>query len=219
MTDEEIIGRKFGQLTVLSIYRKVIGRAVKRNARIAVCECDCGEVRESEYCNLPTGNTKMCKRCSSIKKSNHKRVHGHSEGSMGRTKIEGKMYYTWCAMKRRCGNEGDKRFDDYGGRGIKVCARWADSYEAFLEDFGLPPTMKHQIDRIDNDGDYSNENCQWVTRKQNARNKRNSKIITAQGVSKTQVEWSEITGIKRETIAMRLKRGWSEERALGFKCK
>jgi len=211
--DNDLIGMKFSSLTITRVFRE---KKASRMARMVECVCDCGNVRVSEFCNLPTGNTKICKECSSQKKSKSKRVHGHSEGAKGRNDLEKKCYYTWQAMKRRCYNENDKRFSDYGGRGISVSNEWMNSYELFLIDMGLPPSKDYQIDRSDNNGNYNKGNCGWVTRSDNARNKRNNKLISANGETKTQVEWSEVTGIKRETIAMRIRRGWTEEQALGF---
>ncbi|MEG3078485.1 hypothetical protein R3F64_01275 [Halomonas sp. 5021] len=117
-------------------------------------------------------------------------------------------------MKRRCYSQLDKRFADYGGRGISVCDQWRDSYEAFFSDMGLPPSMGHQIDREDNDGNYSPENCRWITRKGNSRNKRNSRNISAFGRVATIAEWAEETGLLPDTISMRIARGWDGEKAV-----
>jgi hypothetical protein len=81
------------------------------------------------------------------------------------------VYRRWKAMIHRCGDLSNK---DYGGRGIRVCDRWINSLDAFIEDMGEPPTSKHQLDRIDVDGDYTPENCKWTTPSQNAKNRRNA---------------------------------------------
>jgi hypothetical protein len=72
-------------------------------------------------------------------------------------------YNSWRAMKARCGNPNDKKYHNYGGRGISVCERWRGSFDAFLADMGNKPTPKHEIDRVDSDGNYEPSNCRWVT--------------------------------------------------------
>jgi len=117
-------------------------------------------------------------------------------------------------MRRRCNDPRDKRFADYGGRGITVCDAWADSFEAFVQDIGLAPSLDHQIDRIDNSKGYSPENCRWATRKEQGNNKRNNRRLTICGVEGTLGDWAEVSGIASSTLARRVRYGWQGEQLL-----
>ncbi len=119
-------------------------------------------------------------------------------------------------MKNRCLNPNDRRWAAYGGRGIKVCARWLEAYENFLADMGRRPSSKHSLDRYpNNDGNYEPTNCRWATPSQQARNTRDNHRLTHNGETLALVEWQERTGIHWATIKERVcKLGWTVERAL-----
>lgn len=124
-------------------------------------------------------------------------------------------YRAYRHMIDRCCAPGTKQYHDYGGRGITVCERWRASYLAFLADVGRRPTPKHTIGRIDNDGHYCPENCEWQTREQQASNRRSNRFVTHDGVTLTIAQWAKKLGIDRSTLHWRLGRsGWPVERAL-----
>lgn len=133
--------------------------------------------------------------------------HGHAPES-GATPT----YHTWSGMVARCNNPRHKSFGRYGGAGIRVCERWL-TFANFLADMGEKPRGT-SIDRIDHTRGYEPGNCRWATDKQQARNKRNNRPMTLDGVTRTQAEWVELLGIHQATLNDRLAHGWSDERAL-----
>lgn len=123
-------------------------------------------------------------------------------------------HMTWGNMKARCSNPKNKRYDRYGGRGIKVCERW-DVYENFLADMGRKPTPEHSIDRIDNNGDYEPANCQWATRHTQALNRQTTRWLTYSEKTKTMKWWSQETGVPYKVLWSRIvKLGWPVEKSL-----
>ena len=115
-------------------------------------------------------------------------------------------------MKDRCYNVRSQRYHTHGGRGIKVCDRWLESYENFVSDMGIKPDG-YSLDRIDNDGDYSPDNCRWATPKEQALNRRTNVYITYNGDTLTISQWAEILGISFNALCKRLAR-WTIEEAL-----
>jgi hypothetical protein len=118
-------------------------------------------------------------------------------------------------MKARCLDPRDKNFSRYGGRGIKVCQRWLDSYDDFFKDVGARPTTTHQLDRINNDGNYEPGNVRWATPQVQSSNKRTNVRPDHDGKSLTIAEWSRLTGLKQGLIHQRVFRDeWDVARAL-----
>jgi len=118
-------------------------------------------------------------------------------------------------MIGRCHCPTNRRYTDYGGRGIIVCERWRESLANFIADMGRRPTPDHQIERKDNDGPYCKDNCVWATRTEQGRNKRNNVMLTFRGRTQPMSAWAEELGIDYSKLRRRIRvHGWSAERAL-----
>ncbi len=122
-------------------------------------------------------------------------------------------YGIWIGIKRRCTNTNDPAYRYYGGRGIEMCERWVKSFAAFYEDMGPRPDG-YEIDRINNDGNYEPGNCRWTTQQENARNKRNSRMLTHNRRTQNLIAWAEETGISAPLILHRMEIGWTVDEAL-----
>lgn len=121
-------------------------------------------------------------------------------------------------MIARCEAKAGSGYRYYGARGIKICDRWRNSFEAFLADMGPKPSPKHSIDRIDNDGPYTPKNCRWATAQEQANNRQNNHIVIYRGRTITLSNAMRAAGVdvaaNRLTVYKRLKRGWPVERAV-----
>jgi hypothetical protein len=147
-------------------------------------------------------------RLASIGKQNNLQ-HGHTA-----KRNFSRAYRSWTAMRRRCEKPGASNYKWYGGRGIRVCERWA-SFPAFLADMGDAPEGA-TIDRIDPNGHYEPGNCRWVVgMKAQGRNRRANRVLEYRGESRCVAEWAEVLGVSPRLIVQRLSRNWSVERALG----
>lgn len=123
-------------------------------------------------------------------------------------KKQTKEYFAWTSMKYRCLNPKHKAFKDYGGRGIKICKRWANSFPNFLIDMGVAPSPKHTLDRIDNSKGYTPKNCRWGTWKDQSLNKRSTVMVEHDGQIKPLSQWAYDLGIKYSTLRYRYSQGW-----------
>lgn len=204
---QDLTGQQFGRLTVIrrgeSQRDYDEGRKRKRIRTVWVCQCSCGEETSVLAGSLKSGVTQSCG-CL-LKEKDHLKTHDMSKSS---------EYRIWVNMKTRCYNPAKKSYPNYGGRGIKVCPQWLNSFETFLADMGARPSVKHTIDRIDNDGPYSPENCQWATWRQQHSNTRQNRFISYGGETLTLAEWSRRLGGNRHLIEKRLRMGWSEEKVV-----
>jgi ubiquitin len=124
-------------------------------------------------------------------------------------------YRSWACAKDRCYNKKATGYNNYGGRGIKVCDRWLHSFENFLEDMGLKPTPKHSLDRIDVNGNYELSNCRWATQFTQSRNRKGTVLFTYNGESLCVSDWANKIGMNEQTLEKRLRiMKWSVEKAL-----
>ncbi len=122
----------------------------------------------------------------------------------------------WHGMISRCTNPNAVKFKNYGGRGIRVCDRWVESFENFLADMGPrpEPSTDYSIDRIDVNGNYEPSNCRWLVKTEQARNQTKTVWITANGKTMLMADWAREMNISEAGIHSRMKRGWTPERAV-----
>lgn len=190
-------GQRFGNVVLLNL----IGGGLWR------LKCDCGREFISKPYPYKVGINYTCGECSS-RGGLIKTVH-----DMSRTNI----YHIWLGMKRRCNNPNYKNYYLYGGRGIKVCERWNNSFESFYADMGDRPSKGYSLDRIDVNGDYCPENCRWATWKEQCNNTRRTIYLTHNGVTRPITEWCEIYGIPQRTAHGRYRSGYPFEKIFSKK--
>ena len=205
---KDMTGLQFGYLTVLQ-REGSIRRPDSNSAQATwLCRCACGNevVRSGVVLRAPSrGPLKSCG-------CRRGEMLVEAWGSHGMTGHP--AWVTWSQMRARCLHPGNKDWHNYGGRGIKVCKRWAESFAAFWEDMG--PTWQEglTIDRRRVNGHYTPKNCRWATAKEQANNTRsNIRIKTPKGVM-TVAQAAEAFGLKRITLYKRLGWGWPLKKAL-----
>lgn len=190
-------GQRIGKLYI-------VGKA--KNTRSQwVCQCDCGNVRLYMTCHLKNHKSCGCFEQENRENLKFKPTHGMTETI---------LYKKYCNMKGRIHNPNYKYFFRYGGRGIKICPEWENSFEAFCEwayENGYDDNKKgyeQTLDRIDVDGDYCPENCRWVTQKVQCRNTSLCKYIEYNGEKITVSEFCERNNITYHAfVTRRLKKG------------
>lgn len=195
-------GAQYGDLTVLSFAGSIQGHRMFR------CLCTCGSQRDVRGESLRRGKATNCgcKTKELLSARFHK--HGHAKA-----KNRSPEYKTWVAMYSRCYVPSNVLFHRYGGRGIVMCDRWRD-FRNFLADMGPRPFPNAQLDRVDNDGPYSPENCRWASPKQQNRNKSATVLVEFEGKFVPLIALSERFGVPRSRLYQRVRSGWPIERAL-----
>lgn len=197
----DLTGQRFGKLTVLRRAENYVKSNGHKESKW-VCCCECGNEITVTRTNLKRARSCGCSKGKYI--SDSKITHGMSNS---------RLYRIWQNMKNRCYNPNVDRYDRYGGRGITVCEKWRDSFEAFYKwaiDNGYSDELS--IDRKDVNGNYTPDNCRWISMEKQADNKSNSRIFEYNGEAHTVSEWSKILDISRDIIWNRIKRGWDIER-------
>ena len=192
--------QRFGRLFVMgdSEVRTSSGGLVWR------CLCSCGKTTMVQSKHLIDGHVQSCG-CFNV---DFHTIHGYYKKG-----LKSREYSCWEHMIQRCYDVAHKQYKNYGGRGIKVCDRWLESFDNFYEDMGNCPDGL-SLDRKDNEGDYYKENCRWATWKEQQNNRRNNVWKEYKGEKKTVSQWACNLNMDPNTLGTRFNRGWSIERAL-----
>lgn len=194
----DMTGQTFGRLTV-----KAFRGTNKRRCALWECSCSCGHIVVVSSESLRKGNTKSC----GCLHKDYVLRYMYKHGETGLTKTP--EYKAWSSIMERCTNPLHKSWVSYGGRGIRIAPAWRISYLDFLKAVGRRPGRGYSIERIDNDGDYTPENCRWATAKEQGNNRRTNRWLDFNGCRKTVAQWCEELGLVRSTVTSRLRAGWA----------
>lgn len=193
---QNISGNRYGRLVAI----KAIGQTANRGS-IWSCACDCGASPNISISSLKSGHTQSCG-CLGAER---RRIATTKHGASG-----SQEYAIWASMIKRCNLVGGP----YYNKRIVVCGRWRNSFAAFVSDMGPRPSINHSIDRINNYGDYSPDNCRWADARTQANNTNRNVWISFNGARKTVAEWARSLRVPYTTIMNRYYRGWSAQQCL-----
>ena len=175
----DLKGQKFNKLTAIEY----------ANNEKWLFECECGNQVIKKASDVKRGATKSCSRiCTTGNPSKHP------------------LYQTWDGIKKRCYQENATGYKNYGGRGIKICDKWKNSFWVFVSDMGEKPFSACTIERLDNNQDYCKDNCVWATAKEQSNNRRNNIYITYQNEVYTLYNICKLLELKHSTVYWRLTR-------------
>ena len=194
------LGQCFGRLCV-----REAAPPARSGAKRWECSCSCGGTTVAVAYDLVSGHARSCGCISRDRTIGRNTTHGGSKRP---------EYAVWLRLVHRCVDPRAAAYPYYGGRGIRVCASWRRSFESFFAVVGPRPSSRHEIERIDNDGDYAPGNVRWATDLEQANNRRSNRWVTAHGETLTVAQWERRTGTSRWCIYARLNRGWLGERAV-----
>ena len=201
---DDLTGRRFGRLTVSGV-------AGRSDGILWACECECGGKHQAKTGHLKAGAVQSCG-ClvvdvakENVKAANKKNTtHGMSHSRLDEI---------FKNMLARCYKPQNKRWDRYGGRGIKVCDQWRENRSAFFcWALANGYEASRSIDRIDVNGDYTPKNCRWATTRQQANNTSRSVHLTWHNETATVTEWAAKLGVRASALQHRVDRGWPEDR-------
>lgn len=195
----DISGQKFGKLTANSPCGKN-----SKGVIVWACTCDCGRTDKASLTALRQWKT-QCVKCSYSQRNSGKNNPNYQFGES-----HTRLYNVWYHMKKRCYDPNNDSYKNYGGRGIKVCTDWENSYQSFAKwarNNGYKDGL--EIDRIDNDGDYCPQNCRWATKKEQANNRRSSRFVQLGENRVTVAQAADILGIGyNDAYAKAKSNGW-----------
>lgn len=189
----DIAGIRYGRLVAISRDPEIVGRTYWN------CLCDCGNTIVTSLDSLRAGMTRSCG-CLKIETVRARSLkHGHSVGyRMSRT------LKSYTHAKGRCLNPNDPKYPIYGGRGIKMCKDWLDSFENFLRDMGeCPPNMT--LDRVDPHGHYEPRNCRWANARQQARTRTDNVLVEHDGQTMILKDFASLMGVNYKSLHARVK--------------
>ena len=196
----DITGQRFGRLLVVER-----AESLPRGAAW-MCKCDCGAYIKVAASKLRNAHTRSCGCLVTDTIGSLNKTYGMSKS---------RLHYIWGNMKSRCYNPNNAHYVDYGGRGITICDVWRNDFTAFVDwAYGSGYAADLSIDRVNNDGNYEPGNCRWATAKEQANNRRSSKLHLFRGEEKSISEWGRIYGQNAHTVLYRIRHGWSLEDAL-----
>ena len=211
----KLIGKTFGRFTVIG--DPVSIRKPGQKPRLVVkCRCECGAIKDVRIDQLLSGESLSCGclRLDRIKESAREGRMTHIKYGESRERI----HNIWNLMLERCNNPEHRAYRNYGGRDIKVCDEWDHGIEGYMRfkqwSISNGYTEDLTIDRIDNNGNYSPDNCRWISNAEQQNNKRNNVFVEYNGETHTASQWARIIGMPMNTLHQRLRKGWSAERAL-----
>lgn len=206
----DLTGREFTRLRVI---RRAENKPGSRQV-LWQCECSCGNTAIVSSSDLVGEKVKSCgclRREKAVENGKTQTTHGLRNT---------RLYKEWIGIKTRCYNKNSPSYNDYGERGIVMCDEWLSDFKAFYNwavksgyDENAPRGVC-TLDRKDNNGPYSPENCRWITNEEQQNNKRNNRVITFGGKTQTVPQWAKELGMNPSTIHSRLNKGWSIERTL-----